>query len=254
MPPCRDLLLTIARCPIDPPVPEDGGFCRPIITQPEQTPAFQLAEPWSGRLDSAPLLFISSNPSINPDEDAPRHPGDWPDDRIADFFQHRFDSVRRWVDDRRRPRLTTGGYAPRAVPFWGSCVARAAEALDRPGKNIRPGIDFALTEVVHCKSKKEKGVEKALGPCVRRHLEPVLALAVAPVVIVFGKVAGPAIRNALTEVADGPAALCDAVLGGRRRLVAFLPHPNAHGGEKSIEASVGREGLIRIRAALAAPR
>jgi hypothetical protein len=35
---------------------------------------------------------------------------------------------------------------------------RAIELLQR---DVRPGVDYALTEIVHCKSKSENGVAEA---------------------------------------------------------------------------------------------
>lgn len=88
-PATRDLLLRIARCPIVAHCLSEAGADHPcaavvrsqraLHTGPHQTPA-----PWNGDLERAPLLFVGSNPSIDPDE---LHPtAEWPDELIVDFF------------------------------------------------------------------------------------------------------------------------------------------------------------------------
>jgi hypothetical protein len=48
----------------------------------------QVPEPWSGELEHALILILSSNPSISTAEIYPRW--EWPDEEIADFFGRRF--------------------------------------------------------------------------------------------------------------------------------------------------------------------
>ena len=45
-------------------------------------------EPWAGNLSSAPIMFLSSNPSFDPRENFPTL--DWDDQDAADFFVNRF--------------------------------------------------------------------------------------------------------------------------------------------------------------------
>ena len=51
----------------------------------------------------------------------------------------------------------------------------------------RPGEDFALSEVVHCKSKKEEGVASALSTCSGRYLNELLSCSGALVIVLVGK-------------------------------------------------------------------
>jgi hypothetical protein len=116
-------------------------------------------------------------------------------------------------------------------------------------REVTPGVDFALTEVVHCKSLKERGVSEALDFCSERYLEKVIAIAAAKVLIVYGKHAADAIRGrfgsmmiplehglSLISIRDIP------------RMLVFLPHPNRPGPKKTLEARVGDDGLKLIRA------
>jgi hypothetical protein len=183
-------------------------------------------EPWSGHIERAPILFVSSNPSIDHAEAYPT--GGWDDSRLADFFAGRFDQRPvPWIDHRMRPLLATTPprHRDRGVSFWFAARARASELLERPAV---PGVDFALTEVVHCKSESEHGVADAFGRCVETWLRPVLRAAAARVIVLFGTWA----RNAFHDVYGIPAQAaltgpCD--LQGSARIVVQLPHPNARG-------------------------
>jgi hypothetical protein len=68
-----DLLTTIATCDIARRHIEDPSFsspCREIVcSQGAQTwDQFQSPEPWNGFIKSAPILYVSSNPSISESE------------------------------------------------------------------------------------------------------------------------------------------------------------------------------------------
>lgn len=112
----RDLLLTIARCSL-----VEEQFLNPSLLQPcsgvikAQAPllrdSHQVPEPWSGRLESAAVLFFGSNPSINSVEVFPTEP--WTDDDVADFFCNRFgDGRREWVKKGRWVLRDDGTYGP----------------------------------------------------------------------------------------------------------------------------------------------
>ncbi len=108
--------------------------------------SFHVPEPWSGHIQNAAVLFVSSNPPIDPAEAYPV--GDWEDHSRVDFSADRFD--RRavpWVNRRLRPLSATASPAHRdkGTRFWFAARARASELLERPAE---PGAAFALTEVV----------------------------------------------------------------------------------------------------------
>jgi hypothetical protein len=65
-------LLRIARCS-NLTAHRDGGPCSQVLaTQGTWDPdRFHVPEPWRGDIGAAPLLFISSNPSWDPDDDPP---------------------------------------------------------------------------------------------------------------------------------------------------------------------------------------
>jgi hypothetical protein len=87
------LLLEIARCPHVRNCitnPDAVHPCSEIVRAQESKllDHHQVPEPWLGNLATAPLLFISSNPSISSTEDYPR----WSrsDDEILSYFNERF--------------------------------------------------------------------------------------------------------------------------------------------------------------------
>ncbi len=155
------LLARITRCPVAERC-RDGEHlpCSTIVRSQPATPGgFHAPEPWSGHIPGAAVLFVSSNPSIDPAEAYPA--SSWDDERRADFFAGRFDQRDMpWVDHRMRPLLATTPPAHRdkGKRFWFAARARASELLERPAI---AGTDFALTEVVHCKSAAEFAVTEA---------------------------------------------------------------------------------------------
>jgi hypothetical protein len=120
-------------------------------------------------------------------------------------------------------------------------------------RKIKAGIDFALTEVVHCKSRKERGVPEALNFCVERYLQRVLTISAASVLIIYGKHAKDAVRRRYgTLMVPQPHGLSLASIGDTQRMLVFLPAPNERGSLKKLKANVGDEGLSMIRAHLEA--
>jgi hypothetical protein len=258
----RALLLEIARCPNaelclerDPPAHPCAEI---VLDQWRETSegerrarwraAHYLPEPWQGHLETAPILFVSSNPSISGPvggqvgEFIPKgqtewlghtvtdHPSirqlgrgpkwEWADEEIVDKYESAFDL---FIEGGVRARFDDGTTA-RATRFWVEVRARAAELI--PHRPVRPGIDYALTEAVHCKSKEERGVKDALSTYSGRYLRRTIEASAARVVVVLGKVASRAVHEHLgiepsTRILEG------VELGGRPRSIAFLPHPNA---------------------------
>jgi hypothetical protein len=107
------------------------------------------------------------------------------------------------------------------VPFWESVESRATDLFGRPAI---AGKDYALTELVRCKSRHEAGVPEALETCIDRYLVPTLEASGARVIVVYGRHA----RKAFCEVfqldrqtmVQGP-----VTIAGRARMVVILKHP-----------------------------
>jgi hypothetical protein len=256
------LLLEIARCPVVQLCldhPEMIHPCAEIVrSQGASSVAdFQMPEPWTGPIATAPILFISSNPSISKDEEYPtRSRDDWPNDRIIDFFMGglgggREEWTRRGIFVRRKD----GSFATGKdwVRIWASAKQRAGEALGRPAV---PGRDYAMTEVVRCKSIKERGVASAMRHCPDRYLDRTLAVAAAGLLICFGNHARDEIQRRYSLPA-GRVIVGPVEIAGQPRYVVFLPHPNrplpSHRPEKkSLLAALTSEELGAVRSFLTA--
>lgn len=241
------LLNEIAHCPhvnfcIQNPSVEHP--CREIVFSQSSSTLneYQVPEPWSGRIEQAPILFLSSNPSISSVEDYPRW--SWSDDAIDDFFNNRFGGGRKvWIVDGIKSLQKDGTYS--SVNFWSAVRQRAIELFQR---NVTPGSDYAITEIVHCKSVNEIGVKKAQNQCVQSYLQKVLEMALARVVVVLGVRAREAMQYEFNIPKDvslfGPIAI-----GDREKLITFLPHPNAF-GIKTFAKCLNYEELESLRAFL----
>jgi hypothetical protein len=179
----HDVALRIARCEeIDRARDEEGHPCQRIVElQPDRRTSpdeFQVPEGWAGNIESARIVFVSSNPSISDDaathvsaspEDYPRD--SWGDSRIADFITHRFDAEKNWTQADRF-LCKDGTYASREVAFWSRVRKRARELVDL----ATPERDYVMTEVVHCKSHKEIGVKSSAPHCFAHHFETLTRL------------------------------------------------------------------------------
>jgi len=225
------LLLEIARCPHVVSCitqPKHTHPCSEIVSsQAAQSLAtHQLPEPWSGDLVHAPILFVSSNPSISEVEEYPHW--DWSDDAIIDYFTRRFEGGRKqWIKDGTKTLQRDGTYA-RATAFWAAVRQRAAELLQR---DPRPGFDYALTEVVHCKSLSERGIRKAQTYCVPHFLQRVLEASEARIIVILGAHARMAVQN-IFNIPDTVTLYGPTNVFCHERYVLSLPHPNAHSPRK----------------------
>lgn len=175
--------------------------------------SFHRPEPWAGNLATAQVMFLSSNPSFDANENFPTL--DWDDETTADFFNNRFsaDLTRGYgavenpeANDFDRALLKNNTFTKR-VKTWYTLRSRAAVLLNKPVRETLAARDYVMTEVVHCKSRKEVGVDAALSVCVNKWLRPVLANSAARIIVVSGKPAGMAVKRAVDELTRGEAQL-----------------------------------------------
>lgn len=160
----------------------------------------QRPEPWMGGLAKANLLFVSSNPSINEDpyplgEVFPTF--EWSEADSAKFFVNRCDpedkDVKVTFKKPGEPDFLTlcydGEYRSgvsnpkRPQPTWKNTHDRAAELI---GSNAHPHHNYAITEIVHCKSKDAKGVAEASTFCIEKWMNPIFTTSPARVVVLLG--------------------------------------------------------------------
>jgi hypothetical protein len=219
-----DLLLEIGRCPN---VPSSLDRLKPghpcaIVVSAQGLPADEMhvPEPWSGHIESAPLLFVSWNPSWNPRERFPTR--SWADDAIVDFFQTRFT------------------HTDQASQTWREMRGIAEHLL---GRRPTPGVDYCVTDAVRCKSQRGRGAREALAECAGRYLRRTLDVSGARVIVALGRDA----RMTLAEHLGTPADIgvhCP-VGGPRDRLLVMLGAPGSS-QPRRLEPAECR----RVRAAL----
>lgn len=239
----RSTFLSIARCSnLTLCLSGDASHpCSEIVRSQKTTEPsrFQLPEPWVGRIDVAPILFIASNPSIGDDDHATM---DAADEGVWDSHHLAFGGGKRTyiIDGTKTTRRD--GSPIKSVRYWSAIKARAAELI--PDRTVDPGVDYAMTEVVHCKSVNEIGVAAAAQTCVDAHLESVLRVSPAAVIVAVGAFA----KRWLCDGAE--ATIQRRSLGGRERLVTWLPHPTGFHGPKTFAKKIHAADLNVLRAAV----
>lgn len=239
----RSLLHEIARCP----VMHDalGGRRNPcskvVAAQGAPSEKHHLPEPWNGDLERAPILFISSNPSVNAAE---HYPDDgWSNAQVEAYFAGRFGGEGAPIRRDGRTHLRDKTYSRKSVPFLNHLRNRAKEIL---GHDPVPGVDYALAEVVRCKSANQQGVKAAVTTCADLYLERTLACSGARVMVVYGDVATNAMALRYQEIDPDRRVQGPIDISGDARMVALLPHPGSGRGPKFFDPAES----ARLRTAL----
>ena len=170
----------------------------------------QVPEAWVGNLETAKILVVSSNPSISTPEKlgtgevyplagfadlTESHP-DWAGDDVAllDFQTQRLNQ------DRDKPFVTPGAQflcedsvyrggdkvnsIKKAQNYWKAAFKQGQDLL---GGSFSLGHDLCLTEIVHCKSKREAGVAKAAPLCSQKYLHRILDSSNARLLVIGGR-------------------------------------------------------------------
>ncbi len=239
----QDVFLSVSRCPnvqlcIETTAPH---ACREIVEykQREQGStgydSFQLPEPWVGEIDRAPIMFVSSNPSIGDDDLANGSTSDqlvWQ----SHHFAHG-GGDRQYILDGIRT-VTPDGSPLKAVRYWSWALGRVRELITH--RAAVPGVDYAMTEIVHCKSRNENGVAEAAATCTAKHMDNIMSVAAAEVFIVVGVFAQTWFLGKGIHVPTQPIMRS---MGGRTRMVAFLSHPAAFGGLKTLATRYSESDL-----------
>ena len=226
----NELLLAITRCPELITARTSGAHPCSKIASVQRHDAYQVPEPWSGHIERAPILFVASNPSIDEDERFPT--ASWSEADTIDYFQRRFDSDAGYISQR----------AYNKVRFWTAVRARAKEIFQR---DAVPGKDFALTELVHCKSRQEQGVPEAFCLCSKLWLPSVMKHSGARIIILLGSRAKNACVQ-LWKLDSRQSVQFDVPIAGRSRAVVILPHPNAF-EKKTVAAHATPAQLKRLQ-------
>jgi uracil-DNA glycosylase len=236
----QDLLLKIAKCDIFSTFA--GGEqcahpCSEILNcqtnfakGSRQTPV-----PWVGEIENTPILFISSNPALKEEEYVALE--SWSDISVIDVHQNAFNQNREWTKQGNKIRklpLIPENYI--AVPFWTYIWKTTGEILGIDFGDVLPGKHAAISEIVHCKSNNQIGVNNAKKTCMDKYLEPLLKLSSASIIVLLGAHSSKIISDRYglditlaTETRMTKTHLIEKHIAGRKRLIVAIPHNNYHG-------------------------
>jgi hypothetical protein len=140
---------------------------------------YHLPEPWSGDLEGSRILFVSSNPSIDEHEISPTFSWRENPDKILEYFVHRFDEEYGWTYNlRAKKRLADGSEGlGNQVKYWVYIKGWMDFILRNNYQSFEMGRDYVITEIVHCKSQKEIGVNnKSISACTTKYLDKIIEL------------------------------------------------------------------------------
>jgi hypothetical protein len=154
-------------------------------------------EAWTGNLTKAPIIFISSNPSFNKQENFPNwQASQWSKSQILDFAMNRFsgDFTRKYgatqsciLANCDKTIEKDGNLSQNRVRYWSWVRKLVSFVLDKPEAEVSAIDDYVMTEIVHCKSEYEKGVISARKKCKDKYLERIITLSPARLIFVVGK-------------------------------------------------------------------
>lgn len=146
---------------------------------------FQIPEPWNGDIENAPILFVGLNPGFLDVELYPKlgnqywtlANGKFDTVKVEDFFEHRFNSSYQYVKYPNRTKIVPAGYKLlRGRTFWAYVKSIADKILNTSNSN--PGVDFAITEIVHCKSQNISCIHSTCYDiCFNKHFGNILSIA-----------------------------------------------------------------------------
>jgi hypothetical protein len=167
---------------------------------------------------------VSWNPSLNRNETFPTR--SWTDEAIVDFFRTRFD------------------HSDQASQTWREMRGIASRLL---GKEPKPGVDYAVTDAVRCKSVGGEGASKALAECTSLYLRRTIEASGARVIVALGKDA----RSTMAAYFGVPAELggvsLPKLVGGYERILVQLGAPGS-----AETRSLAQDELLRVRTFLGA--
>jgi len=189
----NNLLLSIARCgDVSNAMRDNKHPCHEIVSSQNDSP-FQIPEPWNGNLQNAKILFISSNPSISSLEIEEYPTESWADEEIQEFFLYRF-SIPYYRDK---------------VRFWTFVKKYSSWVLDMDVNDKALASNICITEVVHCKSRSERGVPECCDYCADKWLNRILSEFNGHFIILLGT----------------KAKRYEAQVRESGKLVLWMPHP-----------------------------
>lgn len=198
---------------------------------------FHIPEPWNGDLGTARILFVSINPGYSLGELYPRKGNPYwtvsdgfNQNKVQDYFERRFDRSLPYV------KYKNGGHAfsikmeddeyKKVSGFW-TYVFKMANSLI---PNADPLRDFAITEIVHCKSKDISFLDDScFEKCMDNHLAKVFEQAPKVEWVIF---IGGSVRTHICKRYGFPSPIKQkwyrtTKLNGNDVKITFVDHNNA---------------------------
>lgn len=277
--PDKKLALAIARCDHLPNALRDSSHpCHKVACFQPNTPNRHIPEGWYGNLVGSRVLLVASNPSIDlsegdTGENYPR--ASWDDNAISEWITRRVDQS--WpevpVTFQRPPfkdflwRCIDGEYrgagkSNKPQTTWNNVHKLVTELL---GPNANPSENYALTEVVHCKSHDGHGVPEASAACSGKWLGKIMELASnSKIVMLLGSHVRPWARREFRALIDekfgervklgGPDVAIRDTFIFQGRVYVYLPHPTApEPGGRLVSTRFGEQAR-RVLSAIAEGR
>lgn len=209
----KTLLINISRCnEVKNAITNNNHPCHKIVNSQDKLKSFQNPEPWNGDISKADVLFLSSNPSYNPDENYPND--SWEDEKIYNYHKNRF-SDEHYQKNKNK------------VLFWRKTRKSASWLLNISLEDETLEEHICMTEIVHCKSQKENGVPEACNMCIEKWLGKILKEFKGQYIVIFGEKAKKYFER---FVADNKNII--------EKKVIFVPHPSRW-------AYIGTDNTIR---------
>lgn len=165
-------------------------------------------EAWTGNLDIAKILVLASNPSFDKNEHFPDWSTNWSEEEIVDFATNRFGSRKRSygavdgpsIDDADKTIGKNGNLSKSRVKYWKHIRSLVAIILEKAETETSAVSDYAMTELVHCKSENEIGVSKALDKCASKWFEKIMEISPAKLILVLGGKPAKHLTNLYPEI------------------------------------------------------
>jgi len=238
---CKNLLWKIIDCGLTY-CPLKDHVCHPIYVSQGcgSRNAFHVPEPWNGDIEHAPILFVSINPGFTPDELYPNLSDPYwiqpaltgvvfDNGKVEDFFENRFNNYYvRWNTSQGKShfsvRMTNGTY--KDIPsqgYWNYVQSIADFILNHPAT---PGQDYALTEVVHCKSRSTDVIsKKCYDECMKKHFQDILNVASnIQYLVVIGSPTRSHVAKYLNHTNPAKYVWYDTLINGKMVKVIYADH------------------------------
>lgn len=250
----KELMMNILRCGLS--CADEKSPCHSIWEAQgcREVRDFHLPEPWNGDVENASALVVSINPRITPGELFPRFGCDfWLDkagkldpNRADDFFRNRFEGY--FVTHEKgtcfKVRHEDGSMRNPGGHYWTQVHHAVQVLLNR--LEIVPGRDYALTEVVHCKTLRENAAAECCNYCAGKWFEQILCLAKkAKAILVLGNLARIYVSKKVGINAPQSYRRYQVSIGGTDRICVFADHPASFGGGIDFQA-LGRAMTTEI--------